>query len=279
MAARRPDAGAKFMVDQQMKWHEKKVESGRNRVVTQWNDFEAQQLTSMRQHHRKDFQKKERFDQIDKENMRMLQKFMDIDSRRPGPVAPPAVKGPTTLNQPRRRKEADRINSENARLLKKIQQAKSSVSFTKLDNDHKRQQHVMRLRCEHAGSSRRHSSVPVAPANKDHLYKDPVEWEHFNPVDLRPESASRAVASQSGSRRSSRPASAAPADAESERLAEEQLRVQQEIAMLEEQLKGGLYAAAKPQRYRGIAGSEGDAYYPDSLDRALDAEEMCRLSP
>jgi len=102
----------------------------------------------------------ERYGEIDRENRILLQKMSDI-MRNPSfslsgqmgndPSKNPALTrgGPVSLNKDFRKKELLRITHENQKILNRIQKAQPMYNHVKWEEDHQKQQRLLRNCCEY----------------------------------------------------------------------------------------------------------------------------------
>ena len=114
--------------------HKNKVTRVRGTVSTGWSHGQVHQFGSLGRNGKKAMNDIVRQKEIDRENERLVGRFLDMEARRPrGSVAAPArVKqrvGPTSLNVSNRKREEDRIWKENQRMMKRIQKSKPYVLF------------------------------------------------------------------------------------------------------------------------------------------------------
>ena len=114
--------------------HKNKVTRVRGTVSTGWSHGQVHQFGSLGRNGKKAMNDIVRQKEIDRENERLVGRFLDMEARRPrGSVAAPArVKqrvGPTSLNVSNRKREEDRIWKENQRMMKRIQKSKPYVFF------------------------------------------------------------------------------------------------------------------------------------------------------
>lgn len=148
--------------------HRKKISRSRTTVDNMWTENAERKLQTSRHNVKREQHACDRAMNIDKENMRLLLKMHEIERRAPptssaGKATAQLVLGmPTVASRSAslppsgagskagaRSKELRRIDSENQKLLKRLQTAKSSVNISKMDTEHRAQQRIMRMRCEH----------------------------------------------------------------------------------------------------------------------------------
>lgn len=79
----------------------------------------------------------ERYSQIDRENMNLLQKMSDI-MKHPTFSVPRGPSGPVSLNRDHRKKELLRVTRENQAILKRIQQAQPVYNHIDWEEAHRR---------------------------------------------------------------------------------------------------------------------------------------------
>lgn len=79
----------------------------------------------------------ERYSQIDRENMNLLQKMSDI-MKHPTFSVPRSVSGPVSLNRDHRKNELLRITRENQAILKRIQRASPVYNHVDWEESHRR---------------------------------------------------------------------------------------------------------------------------------------------
>jgi len=154
--------------------HKRKILGARSLINNGWSVREDTRLQASRRNAKRDQVLDSRFNDIEKENMRLLLRMQSIDRRDKdvrGTAGKAAAKilldahpsGPARQlaqcsslpaigrgsNATSRMREMRRIDNENRRLLKRIQGTKSSVNIQRLEEDHRAQQRVMRMRQEH----------------------------------------------------------------------------------------------------------------------------------
>mmetsp|Transcript_27781 Transcript_27781/g.70154 ORF Transcript_27781/g.70154 Transcript_27781/m.70154 type:complete len:966 (+) Transcript_27781:104-3001(+) len=137
--------------------HVKKITSVKSRIVSQWSDREVQKLQPSLRNAKREQQISDHHSAIERENFRLLQRFMEIDNGKAawrGGTRNKGSGGPGSVSVARRQ-ELERIERENQGLLKRITTQKSAiVAKKKLDAEHERQQKIMRLRCCEHGKYR-----------------------------------------------------------------------------------------------------------------------------
>lgn len=124
----------------------------RSGINNGWSSREEQRLAPSRRNAKKDQIQADRNRDIDKENIRLLLRMHEIDShkrteRRSASVPPPPRDRAAGSNNGARMKELNRIDAENKRMLGRLRTATSSVSISKLEEQHKSQQRIMQMRC------------------------------------------------------------------------------------------------------------------------------------
>eukprot|EP00397_Hematodinium_sp_SG-2012_P049559 GEMP01057200.1.p1 GENE.GEMP01057200.1~~GEMP01057200.1.p1 ORF type:complete len:232 (+),score=57.98 GEMP01057200.1:68-763(+) len=145
-----------FEMRRQYKKHKQKIHAAKSTVNNVWSTREQEKLLASRRNPKREQSTYERCDEIEKENTRLLLRFLEIGEQKPQIVARGAASEPKrSAIPPARRKEIQRINEENAKLYKRIQGAKPSIDRVAQREDHKRNQKIMHLRCEHQPESAR----------------------------------------------------------------------------------------------------------------------------
>lgn len=179
--------------------HRQKISRAKTSVNNTWDPDKEALMKAMKHNVRR------RDDNIERENMRLLLRFQEIDARRgPGTsssskAAAQAIIDPgrgVGSNAPARLQELRRIDDENRRIMKRLASTKPSadVRVHKLENGFRNQQKVMRMRCEHGQRSasvprlRRHAQVDAADEECARLLRVEAMHREGSYLDL-PESA------------------------------------------------------------------------------------------
>ncbi|CAD7955271.1 unnamed protein product [Amoebophrya sp. A120] len=140
--------------------HRKKITNVKSRICSNWSEREVQKLQPSLRNAKRDQLQSEKHSQIERENFRLLQRFMEIDGAKPK-----TTRAPKTHSMPAaRRAELERIERENQGLLKRITTQKSTINTKKMESEHENQQRIMRLRCVEAGRYRGPNAVGVPGA-------------------------------------------------------------------------------------------------------------------
>jgi len=175
--------------------HKQKITRARSLINNDWSSREETKLLASRRNAKNDQQIDDRYANIERENMRLLIRMQEINEKRDRDCerrrkaqprgeaceaaarivlgAPPAV-GPTRnisrsnslpakgrgSNESARMRELRRIDTENQRMLKRLQSARPIVSNKKHEAEHQEQQRVMRMRQEQ-GPKMPRSKVPL----------------------------------------------------------------------------------------------------------------------
>jgi len=167
-------------------------------------------LQTSRRNAKKELQQEERFQGIERENMRLLLRMHEIERRSAAKSAAQVVLGgggdavkaaasaaarsgscPAGSRTNVRMKELRRIDSENQRMLKRLQGAKSSVSMKDLNERNRQQEGYMRLRCnEQRPEWQREDAARRRAANQARLARAASEAPR-DPVDEEMEALSR----------------------------------------------------------------------------------------
>lgn len=159
--------------------HRQKVKGARSIINTGWSQREEDRIKASRRNVKREQLQEDRFQNIERENLRLLMRMQEIDKRRElsaraaskaaaklvlGGAQPAVSSGAAAGPMPRssscppghgrgsnfgtRIQAMRRIDDENRRLLKRIQGAKPSVNYSKLEEQHQAQQRIMRMRRE-----------------------------------------------------------------------------------------------------------------------------------
>lgn len=156
-----------FLHQQRQDVHRRNVANSRTKVKNQWSDREEERIAASRRNAKREQAMDERYSKIEKDNMRMLVRMQEIETRGPAKAAamltlgtsharsssslPPPGAGSKTGARVR---ELRRIDFENQRMLKKLQSAKSSVNVQKMEASHAKQQRTMRMHMENPNGER-----------------------------------------------------------------------------------------------------------------------------
>lgn len=147
-------ANAQYELRQQQKRHNEKILAAKTTVNNVWSTREQGKLNASRSNTKRKQASVSRCDEIEKENSRLLLRFFEIGEQKPQiqgrNTATDAKRGPIA---PVRKQEIQRINNENAKLLKRIQGAKPCINRASQLEEHKKNQKIMHLRCEYAPES------------------------------------------------------------------------------------------------------------------------------
>mmetsp|Transcript_56124 Transcript_56124/g.180126 ORF Transcript_56124/g.180126 Transcript_56124/m.180126 type:complete len:336 (-) Transcript_56124:315-1322(-) len=200
-----------FVRNRHLNAHREKVSRSRTLVNNSWAPEELQRLQTSRRNVKREQLQGDRFANIERENLRLLGRMQEIEHRGPAKAAAHAVLAGASATAlpaavvrnaslppsgagsrlPARLQELRRIDVENQRLLKRLHGTKASVSLLRLDEEHRSQQQLMRMRCEHQRSEwkapppRRSASAAelqvLAPVETAELYAaghgEPFEQE------------------------------------------------------------------------------------------------------
>merc|ERR1719463_391036 len=133
--------------------HDSKVRSASAQVHTMWKPEDADKHESMRRNGKREQVAMDRQRDIERENMRLLQRFHEIGSNGVGTTSATTMprsmaKGPRTLNAGSRKKELDRIQNENQHMLRRLQSVKATKALGKesLSKSHAAHQKLVALR-------------------------------------------------------------------------------------------------------------------------------------
>jgi len=141
--------------------HKHKVARSRSLIDNQWSVREETKLQPTRSRNaKKEQMEEERYSSIEKENRRLLTRMQEIERRGSQKAAANLVLGvkpakprpgsmPAGSRAGARVKELQRIDTENQRLLKRLQSTKAAVNMSKFEKDHQAQQRYMKMHCEH----------------------------------------------------------------------------------------------------------------------------------
>jgi len=106
--------------------HVAKVRAARAQVQTGHRPQEVAAHASMRGNRKRDQQRRDRQTDIARENTRLLQRFHEIGTSGSRPRA--SSLGPRSLNVGQRKKEFDRIQAENQRMLRRLQSVRPALA-------------------------------------------------------------------------------------------------------------------------------------------------------
>jgi len=178
-----------------------------------WSQREEDRIKASRRNVKREQLQEDRFQNIERENVRLLMRMQEIDKRRelsaraPSKAAAKIVLGglnpevsaraaagpmPRSSSCPQvagkgsnfgsRIQEMRRIDDENRRLLKRIQGAKPSVNYSKLEEQHQAQQRVMRMRRENL--SREEQFDPLYRPPRLPVFEVPTSHRSSSDADL-----------------------------------------------------------------------------------------------
>jgi len=156
--------------------HKRNVSNSKTKVNNQWTLREEERVAASRRNAKREQLDGERYNKIEKDNLKLLVRMQEIETRGPAKAAAmlslgtAGVRSSSSLPPPgtgskfgARCRESKRIDFENQRMLKKLQSAKSSVDFKKNEAAFSKQQRIMRMRMENPNEERLHE---VTQANK-----------------------------------------------------------------------------------------------------------------
>jgi len=152
----------KFDIRQRKRKHREKILAAKSTINTIWSTREQGKLIASRTNPKRNLSYYERSDEIEKENTRLLLRFFEIGEHKP----PPPLPAKNSTSEPKdsaippvRKREIQRINAENVKLLKRIQGVKPCIDHAVHLEDSKRNRHIMQLRCEYQPDAGRRNST------------------------------------------------------------------------------------------------------------------------
>lgn len=176
--------------------HRRKVSGARSLINNSWSVREESRIQASRRNVKREQVQDDRFSNIERENMRLLLRMQEIDKRseRESCSAPAGKGGARRFvmagnalvaaaapgrNMPRsnsvpagagrgsnfdhRLKEMRRIDDENQRLLRRLRGTKSTVNNSRMEDQHRAQQKLMRMRQEHGPKLVQRGPLPFDP--------------------------------------------------------------------------------------------------------------------
>lgn len=156
-----------FLNQRHQEVHRRNVDNSKTKIKNTWTAREEERIHASRRNLKREQVQSEGFSRIEKENLRLLVRMNDIETRGPAKAAamltlgtgssrsssslpPPGLASKSTQKV----RELKRIDFENQRMLKRLQCAKSSVDVKKSEQAHAKQQQIMRMRMENPNDAR-----------------------------------------------------------------------------------------------------------------------------
>jgi len=139
--------------------HKRNLSIAKTKIRNKWSDREEERIAASRRNVKREQVIEDRYNNIERENLRILVRMQEIEHRGPAKAAASlalagsaSVRASSSLPPPgagskatQRVKELRRIDSENQRMLKRLQTVKGSVDRSQTEKQFKHQQKIMRM--------------------------------------------------------------------------------------------------------------------------------------